>query len=298
MLKEKRKTTQAPVSKMKKGQLMKELITNSNLLTIDAKHEDAPDVYSKKTANQILEKSQVDKQYVPLEGYKYGAEEIDRPGAKQFARMTGKTREAQKGFIGKTTEEMSYSAKGHVLSTERKKASYHTDLISGETIQQPVGKDLGKKSMKQTDQPVSASQKVAPATKRQSAKKTALAEADEPVGASARAISEAMTVKSVRGRPPKNMGMGVGSDKEVPSALAPPHLVLSQSQSYEQQQLKPNLTRLEKPMKYGGGYVEPKGQVAKAVAKVEEKQKRVLSEEHKAKMKAGRERAKKEKENK
>jgi hypothetical protein len=51
-------------------------------------------------------------------------------------------------------------------------------------------------------------------------------------------------------------------------------------------------------MKYGGGYVEPKGQVAKAVAKVEEKQKRVLSAEHLAKMKAGRERAKKEKENK
>ena len=99
-----------------------------------------------------------------------------------------------------------------------------------------------------------------------------------------------MTVKSKRGRPPKNAGMGVGSDKEVPSALAPPQLVLSQSQSYEQQQMKPNLTRLEKPMKYGGGYVEvvePKGQVAKEVNKIETKKKRVLSAEHKANMQAG-----------
>jgi hypothetical protein len=280
MLKEKRKTTQAPVSKMKKGQLMKELITNSNLLTIDAKHEDAPDVYSKKTANQILEKSQVYKQYVPLEGYKYGAEEITRPGAKQFARMTGKTREAKGGKADK-------------------------EYIGNETIQMPVGRELGKQSMKQTDQPVSASQKVAPATKRQTAKKTALAEVNEPVGASARAISEAMTVKSVRGRPPKNMGMGVGSDKEVPSSLAPPHLVISRSQSYEQQQMKPNLTRLEKPMKYGGGFVEivePKGQVAKQVVKIEEKVKSKrggwdsMTAEQKAeriaKMKAGREKKK------
>jgi len=60
MLKDKRKSVMPPVSKMKKGQLMKELITNSNLLTIDAKHEDAPDIYTKKTANQILQKSQVD----------------------------------------------------------------------------------------------------------------------------------------------------------------------------------------------------------------------------------------------
>jgi len=280
MLKEKRKTTQAPVSKMKKGQLMKELITNSNLLTIDAKYEDAPDVYSKKTANQILEKSQVDKQYVPLEGYKYGAEEITRPGAKQFARVTAKTREAKGGKADK-------------------------EYIGNETIQMPVGRELGKQSMKQTDQPVSASQKVAPATKRQTAKKTALAEVNEPVGASARAISEAMTVKSVRGRPPKNMGMGVGSDKEVPSSLAPPHLVISRSQSYEQQQMKPNLTRLEKPMKYGGGFVEivePKGQVAKQVVKIEEKVKSKrggwdsMTAEQKAeriaKMKAGREKKK------
>jgi hypothetical protein len=110
-----------------------------------------------------------------------------------------------------------------------------------------------------------------------------------------------MTIKSVRGRPPKNTGMGVGSDKEVPSSLAPPHLVISRSQSYEQSQMKPNVTRLEKPMKYGGGYVdivEPKGQVAKEVVKIEEKKKKVLSAEHLAKMKAGREKAKKEKENK
>ena len=56
-------------------------------------------------------------------------------------------------------------------------------------------------------------------------------------------------------------------------------------------------------MKYGGGviernvieYVEPKGQVAKEVNKIETKQKKVLSEEHKAKMKAGREKARLEK---
>ena len=200
--------------------------------------------------------------------------------------MSGKTREAKGGKADK-------------------------EYIGNETIQMPVGRDLGKQSMKQTDQPGSASQKVAPATKRQTAKKTALAEADEPVGASARAISEAMTVKSNRGRPPKNAGMGVGSDKEVPSALAPPHLVISHSQSYEQQQMKPNLIRLEKPSKYGGGYVEvveppvAKGQVAKEVNKIETKVKSKrggwdsMTAEQKAeriaKMKAGRE---KKKENK
>jgi len=278
MLKDKRKSVMPPVSKMKKGQLMKELITNSNLLTIDAKHEDAPDVYSKKTANQILQKSQVDKEYVPLEGYKYGAEEISRPGAKQFTRITGKTREAKGGKVDK-------------------------EYIGYETIQMPVGRELGKQSLKQTDQPGAASQKVAPARKRQSAKKTALAEVNEPVAAAARDINEAMTVKSKRGRPPKNEGMAVGSDKDIPSALAPPHLVISQTESYERSQLKPNLTRLERPMKYGGGviernvieYVEPKGQVAKEVNKIETKQKKVLSEEHKAKMKAGREKARLEK---
>ena len=252
MLKDKRKSVMPPVSKMKKGQLMKELITNSNLLTIDEKHEDPPSVIKKKTANQILDKSHADKQYVPLEGYHYGAEEIDRPGAKRFARITGKARET-------------------------KGAKADKEYIGNETVQQPVGKDLGKKSLKQTDQPGSASQKVAPATKKQSAKKTMIAEVNEPVDASVRAINQAMTVKSVRGRPPTNTGMTVGSDKQVPSALAPPHLVITHSQTYEQSQLKPNLTRLEKPMKYGGGYVEetkavePKGVVAKEVNKIETK---------------------------
>jgi hypothetical protein len=283
MLKEKRKTTQAPVSKMKKGQLMKELITNSNLATIGPKFEDPQPILLKKTAEQILLQSQKEKEYVPLEGYHYGAEEVERPGARRFSRVTGKAREASS-----------------------KKLS--------DSFQQPVPKNLGKESLKQTDEPGSASQKVAPATKRQTAKRTANAEPDQPVGSAMRDIAESMVIKSKKGRPPKNSGMAVGVG-QVPTTVAPIQHVLPPKSSVgyyvvEDEPVRSNLTRLVKPAKYGGGVVEKnviinepvQGRVKNEVVKIETKVKSKrggwdnLTEEQKAervaKMKAGREKKK------
>ncbi len=298
MLKDKRKVM-LPVSKMGKGALMKELITPSNLAAINDKFENPKASYSEKTADQILKKSSQDKQYVPLEGYTYGAEEISRPGAKRFARVTGKVAEGKGGFIGKAGGERVYSG-GEIVSEKRKSDKLYADLLGNQTIRQPVPVDLGKKSLAQTDQPGLATQRTAPKTKRQSAKKTMLSEENQPINASAADIEAAMVVKRKPGRPPKNAGLPVGVGHEVHPSTAPPHIVMPQRETYEQRQLQPNLTRLEKPMKYGGGFVEviePKGQVAKEVQKIEKK-KRVLSDEHKAALKAGREKAKKEKEGK
>ena len=303
MLKEKRKTALLPVSKMKKGALMKELVTPSNLVTIGDKYVDPPSILMKKTANQIVEKSQKDKRYVPMEGYTYGAEEITRPGAKRFARVTGKVAEGKGGFIGKAGGSERLYSGGEIVSEKRKSSKTYADTLGNQTIQQPLPVDLGKKSLAQTDQPGSAGQATAPKTKRQSAKKTMKSEVNEPVGASNADIESAMVVKRKPGRPPKNMGHRIGAGQAIPSSLAPPHLVISESETYEQQQMRPNLTllRKEKPMKYGGGFVEllpPKGQVAKEVVKIEEKKKKVLSEEHKRKMQEGRLKAKKDKEGK
>ena len=238
MLKEKRKTAILPVSKMKKGALMRELVTPSNLLAIGDKFEDAPDVYSKKTANQIAEKSQKDKQYVPLEGYHYGAEEIDRPGAKRFARATGKVSESKGGFIGKAEGSERLYSEGKIVSEKRKSSKTYADLQGNQSIPQPEPVEVGKKKVAKSNEDV-------------------------------------MVIKRKPGRPPKNAGHRIGSGQAVPSALAPPHLVMPQRETYEQQQMKPNLMPLQKPMKYGGGFVEiiepPVGKVAKAVAKVEEK---------------------------
>ena len=264
MLKEKRKTATLPVSKMKKGALMRELVTPSNLVTIGDKFEDPPSIITKKTANQIAEKSQKDKQYVPLEGYHYGAEEINRPGAKRFARATGKVSESKGGFIGKAEGTERLYSEGKIVSEKRKASKTYADLQGNQSIPQPVPVEVEKKKVAKSNEDV-------------------------------------MVVKRKPGRPPKNAGHRVGAGQAVPSALAPPHLVMPQTETYEQQ-MKPNLTRLEKPMKYGGGFVDiiepPVGKVAKEVVKIETKEKRVLSDEHKAKMKAGREKAKAEKDKK
>lgn len=264
MLKEKRKTAILPVSKMKKGALMRELVTPSNLVTIGDKFEDPPSNITKKTANQILEKSEKEKQYVPLEGYHYGAEEINRPGAKRFARATGKVSESKGGFIGKAEGAERIYSDGKIVSEKRKTSKTYADLQGNQSIPQPEPVEVGKKKVAKSNEDV-------------------------------------MVVKRKPGRPPKNAGHRVGAGQAVPSALAPPHIVMPQRETYEQQQMKPNLTRLEKPMKYGGGFVDiiepPVVKVTQEVEKIEKK-KRVLSDEHKAKMKAGREKAKAEKDKK
>jgi hypothetical protein len=300
MLKGQRKEKLAPVSKMKKGQLMKELITTSNLAQIGSEFQNPQPVREKKTAEQILMKSHKEKEYIPLEGYLYGAEEIERPGAKRFARVTGKVREAQ--------------------ATKYK--------ISDDTLQQPVSRKLGKESLMQTDQAVEASQKVAPRTKKQTAKKTVKAEPDQPVGTAMRAVAESMVLKPKRGRPPKNAGMAVGVG-QVASSVAPIQLVISPTGSsvgYHAEDVyepvrpppaQPNLTRLVAPMRpLGRGvmgrnpeYVEknviinePMGIVKKEVKKIDTKEKSKrggwdnLTAEQKAeriaKMKAGKDKKK------
>ena len=147
MIKEQRKTAMPPVSKMKKGQLMREVLS----------------------AEQILHKSALQKQPMPIFDQTYGAEEITRPGAKQFARVSGKKAEGK--IIGASIlEERLYDAK---------------EAIGGQPINR---RSLAKKSLAQTDEPVPATQKVVPATKKQTAKKTVQAEANEPIEAAARDI--------------------------------------------------------------------------------------------------------------
>ena len=141
MLKEQRKTAMPPVSKMKKGALMREVLS----------------------AEQILHKSRASTVPEPLFGATYGAEEITRPGAKQFARVSAKKAEGK--IIGASVhEERLYDV---------------NDAVGARPINR---RSLAKKSMAQADEPVPATQKVVPAAKKQSAKKTMLAQMNEPIG--------------------------------------------------------------------------------------------------------------------
>ena len=182
MIKEQRKTAMPPVSKMKKGQLMREVLS----------------------AEQILHKSALQKQPMPIFDQTYGAEEITRPGAKQFARVSGKKAEGK--IIGASIhEERLYDAK---------------EAIGGQPINR---RSLAKKSLAQTDEPVPATQKVVPATKKQTSKKTVQAEANEPIEAAARDIVGAQQTihKFMK---PKGVKVGVG--EVVASSVAPIQLVV------------------------------------------------------------------------
>jgi hypothetical protein len=183
MLKEQRKTAMPPVSKMKKGAIMREVLS----------------------AEQILHKSAQQKQPEPIFGQTYGAEEITRPGAKQFARVSAKKAEGK--IIGASVhEERLYDV---------------NDAVGGQPINR---RNLAKKSLAQTDEPVPATQKVVPATKKQTAKRTMQAQVNEPMDAGARDIvGEQPTMHKFM--KPKGMKVGVG--EVVASSVAPIQLVVN-----------------------------------------------------------------------
>ena len=182
MLKDQRKTAMPPVSKMKKGAIMREVLS----------------------AEQILHKSAKEKEPRPIFDQTYGAEEITRPGAKQFARVSGKKAEGK--IIGASIhEERLYDV---------------NEAVGG----QPVGRrSLAKKSMAQADEPVPATQKVAPTSKKQSAKKTMMAQMNEPIEATGRDINAGQKVMT-QFMKPKGMKVGVG--EAVASSVAPIQLVV------------------------------------------------------------------------
>ena len=184
MLKEQRKTAMPPVSKMKKGAIMREVLS----------------------AEQILHKSAQQKQPEPLFDQTYGAQEITRPGAKRFAR----TKEGGKHGIGKIVG-----------------ASIHEERLYD--IDEPVGaqpikrRSLAMKSLSQTDEPVPATQKVVPTTKKQTAKRTMQAQVNEPMDAGARDI---VGVQPTMHKFMKPKGMKVGVGEVVASSVAPIQLVV------------------------------------------------------------------------
>ena len=182
MLKEQRKTAMPPVSKMKKGALMREVLS----------------------AEQILHKSRASIEPEPLFGATYGAEEITRPGAKQFARVSAKKAEGK--IIGASVhEERLYDV---------------NDAVGAQPINR---RSLAKKSMAQADEPVPATQKVVPAAKKQSAKKTMLAQMNEPIEAMGRDINAGQKTMT-QFMKPKGMKVGVG--EVVASSVAPIQLVV------------------------------------------------------------------------
>ena len=183
MLKEQRKTAMPPVSKMKKGALMREVLS----------------------AEQILHKSRASIEPEPLFGATYGAEEITRPGAKQFARVSAKKAEGK--IIGASVhEERLYDV---------------NDAVGAQPINR---RSLAKKSMAQADEPVPATQKVVPAAKKQSAKKTMLAQMNEPIEAMGRDINAGQKTMT-QFMKPKGMKVGVG--EVVASSVAPIQLVVN-----------------------------------------------------------------------
>jgi hypothetical protein len=254
MLKEQRKSSMPPVSKMKKGALMREVLS----------------------AEQILHKSRSSTDPVPLQGDTYGAEEVTR--RLPTMRVTGKQQEARNKIVGSSAGDERVYRQNEAIGS------------------QPVSRRLGKQSMIQSDQPVSASQKVAPATAKQTAKRTLKAQVNEPTDANMRDIAGADVNMPKRGRPPK-VRLGVGVGQVVPTGGAPYNLVLDPTPSsvkHTKESInapvrpagaEPNLTRLVKPMKYGGKvlerkeveseYVEPepKGVVKKEVKAIEKKEK-------------------------
>jgi hypothetical protein len=249
MLKEQRKSSMPPVSKMKKGALMREVLS----------------------AEQILHKSRASTEPEPMYGSVYGAEEITR--RLPTMRVSGKR------AVG--------TIEGARAGDER---IYQKDEAIGS---QPVGRRLGKQSIIQSDQPVSASQKVAPATAKQTAKRTMQAQVNEPTDALMRDITGAVVNMPKRGRP-KKTALGVGVGEVVPTGGAPYNLVVEPTRSsvkhtresitapVRSEGAMPNLTRLVKPMKYGGGqvernvieYAEPAGVVKKEVKAIEKKEKK------------------------
>ena len=248
MLKEQRKSSMPPVSKMKKGALMREVLS----------------------AEQILHKSRASTEPEPMHGSVYGAEEISR--RLPTMRVSGKR------AVG--------TIEGARAGDER---VYQRDEAIGA---QPVGRRLGKQSIIQSDQPVSASQKVAPATAKQTAKRTMKAQVNEPTDAVMRDIAGADVNIPKRGRPRK-VALGVGVGQVVATGGAPYNLVVEPTGSSVKHTREnimapvrtgnamPNLTRLTKPAKYGGGqvernvteYVEPVGVVKKEVKAIEKKEK-------------------------
>jgi len=182
MLKEQRKTAMPPVSKMKKGAIMREVLS----------------------AEQILHKSRASTVPEPLFDQTYGAQEITRPGAKLFARVSAK------------------KAEGKIIG-----ASVHEERLY--QMNEPVGaqpinrRSLAKKSLAQTDEPVPATQKVVPATKKQTAKRTVQAQSNEPMDANARDI---VGVQPTMHKFMKPKGMKVGVGEVVASSVAPIQLVV------------------------------------------------------------------------
>ena len=182
MLKEQRKTAMPPVSKMKKGAIMREVLS----------------------AEQILHKSRASTVPEPLFDQTYGAQEITRPGAKQFARVSAK------------------KAEGKIIG-----ASVHEERLY--QMNEPVGaqpinrRSLAMKSLAQTDEPVPATQKVVPATKKQTAKRTVQAQSNEPMDANARDI---VGVQPTMHKFMKPKGMKVGVGEVVASSVAPIQLVV------------------------------------------------------------------------
>jgi hypothetical protein len=240
-----------PVSKMKKGALMREVLS----------------------AEQILNKSRASTEPEPMYGSVYGGPEITR--RLPTMRITGKQQESRNKIAGARAGD------------ER---VYRADEAIGA---QPVGRRLGKQSIIQSDQPVPASQKVAPATAKQTAGRTMRAQVNEPTDAVMRDIAGASVNMPKRGRP-KKVALGVGVGEVVPTGGAPYNLVVEPTGSSVKHKREsttapvrgpsaiPNLTRLVKPMKYGGGYVEqniiehvePVGVVKKEVKTIEKKEKK------------------------
>jgi len=251
MLKEQRKSAMPPVSKMKKGAIMREVLS----------------------AEQILHKSRASTDPEPMYGSVYGAPEITR--RLPTMKVSGKQQQERNRIEGaRAGDERLYQ---------------HDEAIGA----QPVGRRLGKQSMIQSDQPVPASQKVAPATAKQTAGRTMKAQVNEPTDAVMRDIAGASVNMPKRGRP-KKVALGVGVGEVVPTGGAPYNLVLDPTPSSVKHTREsimapvrgagamPNLTRLAKPMKYGGGYVEqnvieyvePVGVVKKEVKAIEKKEKK------------------------
>ena len=228
-----RKTAMPPVSKMKKGAIMREVLS----------------------AEQILNKSRASTVPEPLFGQTYGAEEITRPGAKQFARVSGKKVEGK--IIGASIHE------------ER---LYDVNEAVGA---QPINRrKLAKKSMAQTDEPVPATQKVVPATNKQTAKRTMKAQVDEPMDANARDI---VGVQPTMHKFMKPKGMKVGVGEVVASSVAPIQLVVNPRSSASPAMRAESVTAPVRPAPTPANVTaivpkvrKPKASVMERVAEIEE----------------------------
>lgn len=233
MLKEQRKTAMPPVSKMKKGAIMREVLS----------------------AEQILHKSRASTVPEPLFDQTYGAEEITRPGAKQFARVSAKKAEGK--IIGASIhEERLYDV---------------NDAVGGQPINR---RSLAKKSLAQTDEPVPATQKVVPATKKQTAKRTMQAQVNEPMDAGARDI---VGVQPTMHKFMKPKGMGVGPGEVVASSIAPIQLVVNPRSSVSPSMRAESVTAPVRPAPAPANVTalvpkvrKPKANVMERVAEIEE----------------------------